>query len=171
MTLTDTLRQAEAYPHPVSEIQVIETHISWLFLTGDYAYKLKKPVDFGFLDFTTLDKRKQFCEEELRLNQRLAPDIYESVVPICGTPEQPIIDGESEPFEYAVRMRQFNPKQRLDLLLQAKRFEADWIDMLAEQIADFHDRIPRVAPGQPLGRNGNYLGRGFRQLPAYRRHP
>ncbi|WP_370279151.1 AAA family ATPase [Pontibacterium sp.] len=151
MTLIDTLRQAEAYPHPVSEIQVIETHISWLFLTGDYAYKVKKPVDFGFLDFTTLEKRKLFCEEELRLNQRLAPDIYESVVPICGTPAQPAIDGEGEPFEYAVRMRQFNPEQRLDLLLQAKRFEASWIDTLAEQIADFHDRIPRVAPDSPWG--------------------
>ncbi len=151
MTLTDTLRMASAYPHPVKDIQVIETHISWLFLTGDYAYKVKKPVDFGFLDFTSLDKRKFFCEEELRLNQRLAPDIYESVVPICGTFDNPVIDGEGEAIEYAVRMRQFNPEQRLDLLLQAKRFDADWIDMLAEQIADFHDRIPRVAADSPWG--------------------
>lgn len=151
MTLIETLSRAEAYPHPVADIQVIETHISWLFLTGDYAYKVKKPVDFGFLDFTTLDKRKFFCEEELRLNQRLAPDIYETVVPICGTAETASVEGEGDAFEYAVRMRQFNPEQRLDLLLQAKRFEASWIDMLAEQIADFHNRIPRVAPDSPWG--------------------
>jgi len=157
MTLTDTLRHAAAYPHPVSDIQVIETHISWLFLTGDYAYKVKKPVDFGFLDFTTLEKRKLFCEEELRLNQRLAPDIYDAVVPIYGPETSPqfgeAIDPEDDRpvLEYAVRMRQFNPEQRLDLLLQAKRFEADWIDTLAEQIADFHNRIPRVAADSPWG--------------------
>lgn len=155
MTLIETLSKAEAYPHPVTQIQVIETHISWLFLTGDYAYKVKKPVDFGFLDFTTLEKRRFCCEEELRLNQRLAPDIYDAVVPILGTVEQPQM-GEADSdsgaaFEYAVRMRQFDPEQRLDLLLQAKRFEPLWIDMLAEQIADFHDRIPRVAPDSPWG--------------------
>ncbi|MGB0467367.1 MAG: AAA family ATPase [Pontibacterium sp.] len=151
MTLIDRLSQAEAYPHPVQTIQVIETHISWLFLTGDYAYKVKKPVNFGFLDFTSLEKRKFYCEEELRLNQRLAPDIYKTVVPIGGSPEAPEIGGESEPFEYAVKMSQFNPAQRLDRLLQAKRFEAHWIDTLAEQIADFHSRIPRVAAGSPWG--------------------
>lgn len=152
MTLTEALKHASAYPHPVTDIQVIETHISWLFLTGTYAYKVKKPVDFGFLDFTSLEKRQFFCEEELRLNQRLAPDIYDTVVPICGdSPEQARISGNGPVIEYAVRMRQFNPAQRLDLLLQARRFEAVWIDMLAEQIAEFHDQIPRVAPDSPWG--------------------
>ncbi|WP_315853623.1 bifunctional aminoglycoside phosphotransferase/ATP-binding protein [Marinobacterium arenosum] len=132
-------------------IQVIETHISWLLLTGEFAYKIKKPVDFGFLDFTTLEQRKHCCEEELRLNQRLAPDIYQQVVAICGSANEPVLDADDEPFEYAVRMRQFNPDERLDILLRANRFPAEWIDRLAEQIADFHSRIPIVASDSPWG--------------------
>ncbi|MFC6670740.1 hypothetical protein [Marinobacterium aestuariivivens] len=138
-----------AYPHATQDIRVLETHISWLLLTGEYAYKVKKPVDFGFLDFTSLDKRQHFCEEELRLNRRLAPDIYLEVVPITGTPAQARIGGEGEPFEYAVRMRQFDTRLRLDLLLQQKRFEPAWIDTLAEQIAHFHNAVPIVASDSP----------------------
>ncbi|WP_299183565.1 bifunctional aminoglycoside phosphotransferase/ATP-binding protein [uncultured Neptuniibacter sp.] len=153
MTLIDSLNNAAIYPHPVEQIEVIETHISWLILTGNYAYKIKKPVDFGFLDFTTLAKRQHFCEEELRLNQRLAPDIYQKVIAIGGTPDTPTLnphEGE-EIIEYAVQMRQFNPEQRLDLLLQNQRFEPIWIDMLAEQIATFHSEIPIVAKDSPWG--------------------
>ncbi|MGH1463200.1 MAG: AAA family ATPase [Neptuniibacter sp.] len=151
MTLIDSLKNPEFYPHPVTNIEVIETHISWLILTGEYAYKVKKPVDFGFLDFTTLAKRRHFCEEELRLNQRLAPDIYLAVVAIGGSQEQPIIGAEDGIFEYAVQMQQFNPDNRLDLLLQNHRFDPTWIDMLAEQIADFHHRIPIVSQDSPWG--------------------
>ncbi|PIE20844.1 MAG: hypothetical protein CSA61_00285 [Neptuniibacter caesariensis] len=152
MTLIDALKHAQFYPHPIDHIEVIETHISWLILTGPYAYKIKKPVDFGFLDFTTLDKRQHFCEEELRLNQRLAPDIYREVVSIGGSIESPVFNPESgEIIEYAVKMTQFNPQQRLDLMLNNKRFEAQWIDTLAEQIADFHSRIPIVAQDSPWG--------------------
>ncbi|WP_286240100.1 AAA family ATPase [Neptuniibacter halophilus] len=153
MTLIDALTRPEFYPHPVEQIEVIETHISWLFLTGDYAYKVKKPVDFGFLDFTTLEKRQHFCEEELRLNQRLAPDIYLQVIAIGGTPDAPQFAPEegAEIIEYAVQMQQFNPQMRLDLLLAKHRFEAGWIDTLAEQIADFHGRIPIVAKDSPWG--------------------
>ena len=78
--LLDDLLQPRAYPHPVTQIEHLQTHISHIFLAGDYAYKIKKPVDLGFLDFTTLDKRKQDCIDELRLNVRLAPQIYLSVV-------------------------------------------------------------------------------------------
>ncbi len=151
MTLIDSLKNADFYPHPVEQIEVIETHISWLILTGEYAYKIKKPVDFGFLDFTTLAKRQHFCDEELRLNQRLAPDIYQQVIAIGGTPEEPVFGAEEDIIEYAVQMQQFNPEQRLDLLLQNHRFEPSWIDTLAEQIADFHGRIPIVAKDSPWG--------------------
>ncbi|WP_415883338.1 AAA family ATPase [Neptuniibacter sp. QD72_48] len=153
MTLIDSLKQASFYPHPVDQIEVIETHISWLILTGEYAYKIKKPVDFGFLDFTTLEKRQHFCEEELRLNQRLAPDIYQQVITIGGNAENPIFnpEGDEEIIEYAVQMQQFDHSQRLDLLLANHRFEASWIDTLAEQIADFHQRIPIVAQDSPWG--------------------
>lgn len=151
MRLIESLKNPEFYPHPVGDIQVIETHISWLILTGEYAYKIKKPVDFGFLDFTSLSKRQHFCEEELRLNQRLAPDIYESVISIGGSEDTPTYNAEDEIIEYAVKMQQFNPEQRLDLLLACKRFEAGWIDTLAEQVAEFHSKIPIVAQDSPWG--------------------
>lgn len=154
--LIDALTNPDAYPHPVdTPIRVIETHISWLFLTGDYAYKLKKPVDFGFLDFTSLAKRQHFCEEELRLNQRLAPDIYDTIVYVTGCINTPVfkeaITEEDTVVEYAVRMHQFDPDQRLDLVLDRHRFEPVWIDMLAEQIAHFHNRVPRVAQDSQWG--------------------
>lgn len=160
MTLIESLKQADFYPHPVKQIEVIETHISWLILTGEYAYKIKKPVDFGFLDFTTLDKRQHFCEEELRLNQRLAPDIYQRVVSIGGSIEAPQFEPEdsTEIIEYAVQMQQFDPEKRLDLLLQNKSFESNWIDTLAEQIAEFHSRIPIVAQDSPWGEAGTIWG-------------
>ncbi|WP_067868091.1 bifunctional aminoglycoside phosphotransferase/ATP-binding protein [Neptuniibacter marinus] len=153
MTLLDSLQKADFYPHPVDKIELIETHISWLILTGKYAYKIKKPVNFGFLDFTTLLKRQHFCEEELRLNQRLAPDIYQRVIAIGGTEEQPIFDIEDNDsaIEYAVQMHQFDTEQRLDLLLANQRFEASWIDTLAEQVAEFHSVVPIVAQDSPWG--------------------
>lgn len=156
--LIEALSHADSYPHPVdSPVHVIETHISWLLLTGDIAYKIKKPVDFGFLNFTTLKQRQYFCEEELRLNQRLAPDIYDALIAITGTPDAPTLIPVSdlkdtdEPFEFAIRMHQFDPELRLDLILERQRFEAIWIDMLAEQIAHFHTRVPRVAQDSPWG--------------------
>lgn len=151
MTLIESLKNPTIYPHPVGEITVLDTHISWIILTGEYAYKIKKPVDFGFLNFTTLDQRQHFCEEELRLNQRLAPDIYLNVIAIGGTPDAPILDGAEDIFEYAVQMKQFEQDKRLDLLLSNKRFEAEWVDTLAEQIADFHSRIPIVSHSSPWG--------------------
>src|SRR5574341_696619 len=75
------------YPHPVAGVRALETHISWVLLTGDFAYKIKKPVYLGFLDFSTLGLRRHFCEEELRLNRRLAPELYLDLVEIRGTPE------------------------------------------------------------------------------------
>ena len=79
--ITNMLKSA-VYDHPAENIELIETHISWVILTGDFAYKIKKPVNFGFLDFSTLEKRKQFCEQEITLNSRLAADIYLNVVAI-----------------------------------------------------------------------------------------
>ncbi|KAA0873657.1 bifunctional aminoglycoside phosphotransferase/ATP-binding protein [Nitrincola tapanii] len=149
--LIETLRRGEDFPHPCHQIEVIETHISWLILTGDLAYKIKKPVNFGFLDFTSLEQRRTCCEEELRLNQRLAPDLYQAVIPISGSTLAPRLGDASAPFEYAVRMRQFDPEQRLDRMLARQLFQARWIDLLAEQIADFHQRIPMVATDSPWG--------------------
>ena len=106
------LMRPQSYPHAVGVIERIETHISTVLLTGRYAYKIKKPLSLGFLDFSTLAARRHFCEEELRLNRRLAPDLYLDVVAICGSPDAPYLasrDAEGA-IEYAVKMRQF-PQQ------------------------------------------------------------
>ena len=91
--LTDPLIQSllnpAAYSHPVASIRLLETHISWVILTGQFAYKIKKPVDLGFVDFSMLPRRRFFCEEEVRLNRRLAPHIYLDVQPVAGPLESP----------------------------------------------------------------------------------
>ena len=135
------LSHADAYPHRVDEIQLIETHISWVFLTGDYAYKIKKPVDFGFLDFSTLAKRQKFCEEELRLNGRLAPTLYLDVVPIYGPGSKATIAGDGEVIEYAVKMRQFDLQNTFDNLLAHDALTASHIEETAQVLARFHSTI------------------------------
>ena len=149
--LITALTDPQHYPHPVTEIRVIETHISWVILTGEIAYKIKKPVDFGFLDFTSLEQRKHYCYEELRLNQRLAPDIYQSVVAFTGSTSAPEFNGSSEPFEYAVQMRQFDESLRLDRLLQKSALTPEHIDALSQQIADFHMQVPHASNDGPWG--------------------
>lgn len=129
------------YHHPVEQLQLIETHISWVILTGHYVYKIKKPVNLGFLDFSTLEKRRFYCEEELRLNQRLAPEIYLAVVPITGTTEQPQMAGRGEAIEYAVKMVQFPQQAQLDRVLASGELQAEQLDALARLITDFHQRI------------------------------
>jgi aminoglycoside phosphotransferase family enzyme len=91
--LIQSLQNPALFPHKIASFQVIETHISWILLTGSYAYKIKKSLNLGFLDFSSLEKRKHYCHEELRLNSRLAPDIYLDVVAITGTEDQPTLDG------------------------------------------------------------------------------
>ena len=120
--LISALSQAAAYPHSTTDIQLIETHISWVFLTGKFAYKIKKPVNFGFLDFSTLERRQKFCKEELRLNRRLAPSLYLEVVPIYGPADSATIRGDGEAdkdeiIEYAVKMQQFDVSNTFDQLI------------------------------------------------------
>jgi len=148
--LIAALQNPALYPHPVDGFRIIETHISWVILTGTYAYKMKKPVDFGFLNFTDLAARKHYCEEELRLNQRMAPDLYLQVLPVTGSVEKPEIDGSGEPIEYLLKMREF-PQTQLMAEVQARGELTDsHIDALAAQIASFHMSIPQVAADHPL---------------------
>lgn len=121
---------------------MLETHISWVFLAGEFAYKLKKPVDLGFVDFTTLERRRFFCEEELRLNGRLAPELYLDVLPITGSPENPRIGGAGEAIEYCVRMLQFDQKDLLSRLVVTNELQPRHIDALARKVAEFHAEIP-----------------------------
>ncbi len=136
-------------PDPDPGARLCETHISSVILTGGFAYKIKKPLDLGFLDFSTLERRCFCCREELRLNARLAPDVYLAVVPITGTPERPVIGGAGEPIEYAVKMRRFDADALLSRRLEA--LTPELIDAIADKAAAFHGRIPAVDPGEPYG--------------------
>jgi len=135
------------YDHPVEGCRLVETHISWVILTGLYAYKVKKPLDLGFLDFSTLAKRRHYCEEELRLNRRLAPSIYLAVVAITGTRERPRLGGDGEPVEYAVKMAQFAQQSQLDEMLAEGRLRPAHLDAFARLVADFHSQAA-VAPAE-----------------------
>lgn len=150
-TLIQALQNPALYDHPVRDFRVIETHISQVILTGEYAYKIKKPMNFGFLDFSTLERRKHFCEEELRLNRRLASQLYLDVLPITGTPDEPVIGGEGEPFEYVIRMREFDQDQLFDRLQERGQLTPDLLTKVARQAAEFHDQLPPVAEDKPLG--------------------
>lgn len=150
-TLISALQTATIYPHPVNEIQLIETHISWVLLTGDFVYKVKKPVNFGFLDFTDLAARKHFCEEELRLNQRMTDSIYLEVVPITGSESAPEINGNGPVIEYALKMTQFANDNLFTQLQERGELSETLIDETADLLACFHAETPRVTAYHPLG--------------------
>lgn len=142
------LHDPAAYPHPVTVVDYLETHISHVFLAGEHAYKLKKPVNFGFLDFTTADKRRAACIEEVRLNRRLAPDIYLGVASVCRTPAGfRIVAGDCASgdalAEVAVQMRRMPQDGLLDRLAQDGRLEVAHLIDVARQIAAFHARAAR----------------------------
>ncbi|MFA7268121.1 MAG: AAA family ATPase [Sterolibacterium sp.] len=148
-SLLQGLLQARCYPHRVDDVERIETHISTVLLAGDYAYKIKKPVNLGFLDFSTLALRRRYCEEELRLNRRLSPRLYLDVVAIVGSEAGPRIAESADPeaggiLEYAVRMRRFDQAALLDRMLANGQLTERHLDALAVAIAAFHARIPRA---------------------------
>lgn len=146
----DALRNPALYPHPCMHVELVETHISWVLLTGLRAYKIKKPVDLGFVNFTSLDRRRHFCEEELRLNRRLAPELYLDVVPITGTADRPEIGGTGTVLEYAVRMLQFEQRQLLSRL-PPDELEPVHIDSLADCCADFLSEATVAERGSVFG--------------------
>lgn len=133
--LVRRLLDSAAYPHPTGTIRLVETHISWVFLTGPFAYKVKKPVDLGFLDFTTLDRRRGYCGDEVRISGRFAPEIYLGVVPITGSPDAPRVDGPGAAIEWAVKLVQFDEAERLDNLFTAGRLTAADCERLGAEIA------------------------------------
>lgn len=142
--LVNSLLNAKCFPHTVSNPRLMQTHISWIILTGPFAYKIKKAVDLGFLDFSTLEKRRFFCEEELRLNRRFSPDLYLEVVPVTGTVKTPRIGGEGEVLDYAVKMREFPQTALLSYLAARNALDTAHIDQIATSLADFHRRAESV---------------------------
>lgn len=137
--IRDLLRP-EAFPHDVRDLTVHETHISWVVLTGPFAYKIKKPVKLEFIDASTLERRRHYCEEELGLNRRFAPDLYVDVVAIVRDGNRAVIGGCGPVVEYAVRMRQFPAADELPTLLAGNSVKVDELTALGELLAQFHLR-------------------------------
>lgn len=134
----DELLTADAFPHPVAHLIKRETHISWIVRTGQYAYKIKKPVRLDFIDTTQLATRRSLCEKEVSLNRRLAPDLYLGVVAITRDASGLRIEGSGEPLEYAVKMREFQESEELCSLLDRGEVRIPEIVALAQRLAEFH---------------------------------
>ena len=145
--LVVTLLRPETFSEAVGDVQHIQTHISHVILAGQYAYKIKKPLNLGFLDFSSLAQRRHCCEEELRLNRRLAPELYLEVVPITGTLKAPRFGGEGAVLDYAVKMRRFSQSELLSVQLPDRQT----LHRLAEQVAEFHLQIPAADPTTSYG--------------------
>ena len=153
--------------HAAGTVRLIETHISWVLLAGPYAYKFKKALNPGFLDFTKLERRRFFCEEEIRLNRRLAPKIYLDVVPIGGTTENPVF-GTEPAIEYAVRMRRFPPSTEMDRLMARGMVLPAHVDSLANILSKFHQSLQSVPAELPYGAGAKMRDlalQNFEQLP------
>jgi len=135
--LVEAMLKPETYPDPVNKIVLVQTHISFVFITEKYVYKIKKPVNFGFLDFSTLEKRQIYCQKELQLNRRLCPHIYLDIVPINKT-DKLHIGGDGETVEYAVKMLRLPQEQLMSELLQKGQVTEQTIDEIATIVAKFH---------------------------------
>lgn len=146
--IVEILRDPASYPHPADDLTLHQTHISVVSLAGSWAYKVKKPVDRGFLDFTTLDRRRTYCEREVELNRRLAPDVYRGVVPLTREDGTVRVDGSGEVVEYAVKMKRLPPEATLLARLERGDLTADQVDRVARRIASFHreaEAAPRIS--------------------------
>lgn len=149
--LVEALLDPARYPHPCDVVEHRETHISHVLLAGEFAYKIKKPLDLGFLDFTRLADRAHYCAEEVRLNARLAPSVYLDAIPITGTPEAPALGGTGEAIEHAVRMRRFDEAGLLDRALDEGRVDRALATDLARRIARFHEAADADPPDAAFG--------------------
>ena len=150
-TLLKALQNPALFDHPVSEFTLMETHISWVLLTGDYVYKIKKPVNFGFLDYSTVEQRAHFCAEEIRLNRRLAPSLYLDVIAVRGTAKSPTLKGDGPVIEYLVKTRQFRQQDLLGNMQREGRLENWHIDELAKTLSRFHAHIDHASIDMPYG--------------------
>jgi len=133
------LLKPESYPHPVADVRLVQTHISFVLLAGDYVYKFKKPVDFGFLDFTTLDKRKYFCEQELLLNRRLCPSLYLGLVTVNDNGGL-ALDGKGKPVEYGIKMARMPEENMMGNIIKAGKLKRDHIDAIVKILVPFYEK-------------------------------
>lgn len=136
--LVQALTNPKAYPHNPKTIELVQTQISFVFLAGAYVYKVKKPVDFGFLDFTTLQKRLFYCQQEVTLNRRLCPDFYLGVVPIIQKDKNFLVEGNGKAVEYAVKMRPLPDQRMMDRLLRNNQVTPEMVEKVAKRLVKFH---------------------------------
>jgi len=166
--LIEALRDPQAYPHPVTApVRIVETHVSWVVLTGPYAYKIKKPLKLSFLDYSTVERRAHLCEEEVRLNRRYAADLYLDAVPIVreGTRIR-VGAARGEVVEHAVRMVQFDTREELDALLARGEVARDEIARLGTQLGEMHASAARPDPAPGYGSPQRVTLDNFAELEA-----
>lgn len=149
--LIRSLQNPALYDHPITKFRVVETHISWVILTGSYAYKIKKPMSFPFTDFSTLEQREYFCREEVKRNSVLAPEVYCGVIPIYGSKEAPNFQGEGEIIEYAIKMIEFPQSALFDRRLQRGELTLEQLEQAAVKLAEFHQQTPSVPADSEFG--------------------
>ena len=146
MTTTDLppfiqhLLQSEAYPHPAAEVRLVQTHISYVLLAGDFVYKFKKPVDFGFLNFTTLAQRQHFSQQELLLNQRLCPSIYLEQVTVSNDDGKLALNGNGEPVEYGIKMKRMPEEMMMGNIIKRSELTTAMIDAIVAKLVPFYQQ-------------------------------
>ena len=168
--LISALLRPEAHEPPELSIELLETHISWILLVGDFAYKIKKPVNLGFVDFSSTTRRAWFCAEELRLNRRLAPALYLAVVPIHGPIEQASFHGEGPVIEMALKMRRFPQAALLPAALERGEVTPTAFEGLAERLAAFHAGAAVAGPSDGWGEPAAVRGPALANLEVLERH-
>ncbi len=134
-----SLMQPDVYEHQVDEVRLIQTHISYVLIAGEFVYKYKKPMNFGFLDFSTLDKRGHYCLQEITLNRRLCPEIYLERVAVTSSPDGYMLNGEGEIVEYGVKMRRLEEERMMGLVLAAGALTTDHLDQIVDTLVPFYE--------------------------------
>lgn len=133
-----SLLKPEKYPHPVENVELVQTHISFVLLAGDYVYKFKKPVNFGFLDFSDLEKRHFCCDQELLLNRRLCPDIYLDIVEVHQQGQEFFLDGQGKLIEYGVRMKRMPEESMMANLIRSGSLSEKHVDAIVDVLVPFY---------------------------------
>ena len=149
--LVQALLDPKAYPDAPQGIELVQTQMSFVFLTDNYVYKVKKPVNLGYLDYTTLDKRKFYCQREIELNRRLCPNVYIGVVPITRDKGDIFIGGQGEGMEYAVKMRRLPQAAMMDVLLAKNQVSSEMVGGVAEELVEFHQKAETSASISAFG--------------------
>jgi aminoglycoside phosphotransferase family enzyme len=149
--LIQAMLDSDFYPHHPKKVELIQTHISYIFLTGEVVYKVKKPVNFGFLDFTTLEKRRHFCQEEIRLNKRFSPEVYLKAVPISRHGDAFRLGEDTRVVEYAVTMRRINEDHMLYRLLEAGKVKSEDMERIGRHLAKAYAAIPSDEKARAFG--------------------